>query len=425
MNNKTIILGGGLAGLSACVNSDGIVYEQRETAGGHARSHTRDGFTFDEGIHVLHTNNDYVLQLMETINAGLDVKERNAWIQSNGAMTRYPFQANTYGLPANIVKDCLLGFIQNEFNDRARIQNYQDWIYFMFGKGVAEHFMIPYSKKFWGVDPTELTTDWVNVRHPRPSLEEVVSGAVEDQKRGFGINAVFRYPRKEGFGRIGEALAQKCGDRIRFGMKATAINVAAKKVCFNDEAWADYDRLISTLPLPDLLALIPSVPDSVREAAAKLRTNSMLVVNLGIARTNISDKHWIYYLEKEYSFIRISFPGNMAESVCPPGTSAISAEIAYGHDNLLPASKDEMVDRVVQDLIRAKIISTDDRIVFSDIIDIKYGYVIFDRDRQPAVDMIHGYLKSIGIIPCGRYGMWAYLWSDEAILSGKDAVKEM
>jgi protoporphyrinogen oxidase len=183
--------------------------------------------------------------------------------------------------------------------------------------------------------------------------------------------------------------------------------------------------LISTLPLPDLLALIPSVPDSVREAAAKLRTNSMLVVNLGIARTNISDKHWIYYLEKEYSFIRISFPGNMAESVCPPGTSAISAEIAYGHDNLLPASKDEMVDRVVQDLIRAKIISTDDRIVFSDIIDIKYGYVIFDRDRQPAVDMIHGYLKSIGIIPCGRYGMWAYLWSDEAILSGKDAVKEM
>ena len=33
------------------------------------------------------------------------------------------------------------------------------------------------------------------------------------------------------------------------------------------------------------------------------------------------------------------------------------------------------------------------------------------------------YLKKIGIIPCGRYGIWAYLWSDEAILSGKKAVE--
>ena len=30
-------------------------------------------------------------------------------------MTRYPFQANTYGLPTDIVKDCLIGFIENDF----------------------------------------------------------------------------------------------------------------------------------------------------------------------------------------------------------------------------------------------------------------------------------------------------------------------
>ena len=70
-------------------------------------SHEIDGYIFDEGIHVLHTSNKYVLNLMEIINAKMDVRNRDAWIFSHGAMTRYPFQANTYGLPANIIKDCL------------------------------------------------------------------------------------------------------------------------------------------------------------------------------------------------------------------------------------------------------------------------------------------------------------------------------
>ena len=37
---------------------------------------------------------------------------------------------------------------------------------------------------------------------------------------------------------------------------------------------------------------------------------------------------------------------------------------------------------------------------------------------------IHKYLNGVGIIPCGRYGDWAYHWSDESILSGKKAVKK-
>lgn len=143
-----LILGGGLAGLSACYHGNGTVYEKDRTSGGHARSHSSKGFIFDEGIHVLHTSNEYILQLMEDVNANLEVKERDAWIQSNGAMTRYPFQANTYGLPADIVKDCLLGFIENKF-EKKDIKNYRDWVQYMFGEGIANHFMIPYSKKFW------------------------------------------------------------------------------------------------------------------------------------------------------------------------------------------------------------------------------------------------------------------------------------
>ena len=425
MTVQPIILGGGLAGLSACYHGNGVVYEKDSSPGGHARSHSANGFVFDEGIHVLHTTNKYVLSLMEEIKADLILKDRNAWIMSNGAMTRYPFQANTYGLPVDIVKECLIGFVQNEFDDPDKIKNYEDWLYYMFGKGITERFMIPYSKKFWGVEPRELTTEWVNIRHPRPSLDEVISGALQDQTKGFGVNARFRYPSEGGFGNVAEALARQCRDRVQLGMRATRIDVKNREIEFNGEECRRYEKIISTLRLPDVIKIITDAPDDVREAASKLRTNSLFVVNVGVDRENISDKSWIYFLEKEFSFVRVSFPFNFSNAVTPDGTSSISAEVAYGNGNSLPTSKDKIADRVLDDLVKAKLLFKEDKIIHVNTIDVKYGYVIFDKSRKPAVNVIHRFLKEKGIVPCGRYGMWGYLWSDEAILSGKKAAEAL
>lgn len=418
-----IILGGGLAGLSAAHHSDGIVFEGDTRVGGHAKSASRGGFVFDEGIHVLHTKNNYVLDLLSKVGANLQSQPREAWIHSHGAMTRYPFQANTYGLPIPIVKDCLIGFIENDFTDRDAIKNYADWVHFMFGPGIARHFMIPYSEKFWGVPATSLTTDWVSVRHPRPSLDEVLEGALTDQTKGFGINAEFKYPARGGFGAIGEALGGPVRDRTRLGMRVTRVDAERRKIEFNHADVIDYDTVLSTIPLPDLVGMLVNPPSAVVAAAASLRCNRIMVVNLGIRRPNITTKHWTYFLERDFAFFRISFPFNKSPVMVPPGCSSISAEIAFGPNDPWPPPQEALVERVVADLIRGNVITPDDEIVFSDIIPIKYGYVIFDADRRPAIKTVHEYLEARGIHPCGRYGEWAYLWSDEAILSGKKAAE--
>ncbi len=423
-----IILGGGLAGLSACFHGDGIVYEKDNSLGGHARSHSSNGFIFDEGIHVLHTSNEYILSLLENIGADLKVKDRDAWIYSHGVMTRYPFQANTFGLPPDIIKKCLLGFIEND-HQKTNIKNYEDWVRFIFGDGIADSFMLPYSKKFWGVDPKNLTTDWVDVRHPKPSMEEVITGAISDQDKGFGINATFRYPQKGGFGYIGEVLAKACEGRVNNGMRATNVDVEKKEITFNNNEKVKYKNLLSTIPLPEILKLIPGTPKKVLQASDKLRTNSIFVVNLGVDRANITDKSWIYFLEKEFCFVRVSFPFNFTHdphSVVPEGHSSISVEIAYGNDNPLPhSSKEEIIDRVKTDLIKVGLLNIDDNIVYQHTYDIKYGYVIYDKEKKSSVQTIHNFLKPYDIVPCGRYGLWAYLWSDEAIMSGKVAAEKL
>jgi len=326
MSKEIVILGGGLSGLSACYHGNGIVYEKKDSAGGQASSLLKDGFIFDEGIHVMHTKNEYILSLMELLDVDMEVRERNAWIMSNDVLTRYPFQANTFGLPKEIIQDCVDGFINNSFVDSKNINSYEDWIYYMFGKGIAEHFMIPYSQKFWGVEASNLTTDWVNVRHPRPSSEEVIMGSQGEQTKGFGINATYRYPKNGGYGFIGERLAEKCKGNINVGMEATSIDTYKKEIEFNHDHVVSYNKLLSSIPLPELIKIIPNVPSEVKLASSKLKTNSMFVVNIGVNRANITDKNWIYFLEKKYSFVRVSFPFNQSDNVAPKGTSSISAE---------------------------------------------------------------------------------------------------
>ena len=419
-----IILGAGLAGLSAAYHLPGsTIWEQGDRVGGHAKSAASRGFVFDEGIHVLHTSNQYVLDLLSgSANAHLEQHRREAWIYHHGVLTRYPFQANTHGLPVDIITECLLGFIEND-RRQGDIETYEDWLYYQYGRGICERFMIPYSIKFWGVHPRELTTEWVSVRHPRPSLEEVLTGALTDQTKGFGINAQFRYPREGGFGTIARALADAVGrERIHLGHRVTRLDPERREVGFNaGKLVMPYDAIVSTVPLPELIKIIPGAPDSVQRAAGSLRTNSILVVNLGIDRPQVTEKHWIYFPESDYSFFRISFPMNFAPNMVPPGTSSIACEIAYSGGREIDRAS--VVNRVVADLRRSNVLSANDTVIFQDVMDIKYAYVLFDPQRKPAVRLIHEYLRENDVYPCGRYGEWAYLWSDEAILSGRHAAQ--
>jgi hypothetical protein len=38
---------------------------------------------------------------------------------------------------------------------------------------------------------------------------------------------------------------------------------------------------------------------------------------------------------------------------------------------------------------------------------------------------VHGYLDDIGVAYCGRYGDWAYIWTDESFISGEKAAEKI
>ena len=63
----------------------------------------------------------------------------------------------------------------------------------------------------------------------------------------------------------------------------------------------------------------------------------------------------------------------------------------------------------------------DDRILYRGAMHIPYANVIFDLETTSSAAAVHGFLDDIGIAYCGRYGDWAYLWTDQSFVSGENA----
>lgn len=419
-----VILGAGLAGLSAAfhLKKDSRIFEKNDRVGGLCRSEVIDGFVFDYAPHILFPKYEYAARLIkDLLQDNLLIQSREAWIfhRSCGLFTRFPFQAHLHGLPVSVVKDCLLGLFNATMREKERTslpKNYREWIEWTFGDGIAAHLMFPYAEKLWTVDPEVMNFDWVKNRVPRPKLEDVLEGALAENPRKFGFNTAFWYPLRGGIEALPQSFLPRLAN-IHLEKRATRIDTKTKQIIFNDEERVSFDQLISTLPPQEILKLCDRVPEDVKKASENLMHNSVLCVNLGIDREKITDKQWIYYHENEFSFHRISFPMNFSPWTCPKNTSSVCTEISYSPTK--PLHKDNIVERVREDLIKGQILYPDDTILVSNVLDMKYAYIIYDHDHRKNVAKIHGFLRSCDIYPCGRFGEWEYFNMDDTLESGR------
>jgi len=321
-----------------------------------------------------------------------------------------------------VVKDCILGFFNTLKKKDKDPQNYEDWIIWNFGEGIAKHLMIPYAKKIWTIHPRKMNFEWVWNRVPRLTMEELLEGALHDNLKLFGFNTEFWYPLHGGIEGLPFSFLSKVKN-VNLKKKATKVYLSKKCVEFNDNKKVYYEKLISTLPLPEIIKCIDEVPADVRKASQELKNNSVYCVNLGIERERISPYHYIYFYEPDFLFHRISFPMNLSSTTTPRGYSSVTTETSYSKYKKI--SKEDIIKKVIEDLIKAKILFPDDKIVVSDVADIQCAYVIYDLDHRKNVKKIHDFLRKHHIFPCGRFGEWEYFNMDHSIASGKRIAEEI
>jgi protoporphyrinogen oxidase len=210
---------------------------------------------------------------------------------------------------------------------------------------------------------------------------------------------------------------------LKLNARVAAIDVRNHEVTLEDGTPFRYKKLISTAPLPELTRLIrDDVPSNVRRAAASLRHVSVRCVNLGVARSNLTDKHWIYYPE-DTVFHRVFVQGNASPHCNAPGGFALTCEITYSDSKPLPCDGDALIDRCIDDCIRVGLFRADDRVDVRNQVDMPYAYVIYDHARKRSVQTVRDWLLAHDIVLAGRYGEWEYYNSDHAFLAGRKAAE--
>lgn len=430
---KTVIIGAGLAGLGAGYHAqmaglDYDIYEREDCVGGLCRTIEREGFSFDFAGHLLHLKDPYFQNLVrELLGDNLTVLDRKAYIYSNGVYTRYPFQVNLYGLPADVMKECLLEFVrayyEHEDLPTDSYKTFHDWIVAKLGRGIGKHFMFPYNEKLWTVPTEELTCEWLSEYVPRPTLEDVFNGTFCDQTKGFGYNATFWYPKKGGIQALCDALAQKIGNlHLNTGVKY--IIPEKKAIELETGERVEYEKLISTIPLKTLVSRIKgTIPTKVINSAEGLKHNSAIIVNLGVKGSKLTDKHWIYLPEKQYTPYRVGVYSNFSGHMAPPGTTSYYVEIAYQGGWAI--NRQSISEKAIDGMIEIGLVPSREDILVQDVQDIPCAYVIYDANYAGNQKVILDYLDSLDISSIGRYGNWEYSGMEEAMQQGRTAAGTM
>jgi protoporphyrinogen oxidase len=279
-----------------------------------------------------------------------------------------------------------------------------------------------YGRKYHTAPADAMSTDWVGPRLYKPSIEEVIRGALTAATTDVHYVTTARYPTRDGFVSYLKGFVPHTN--LRLGHDVVSIDHVARVLQFADGSSHGYDRLVSSFPLPELVRRMASAPREVVDAASRLACTTCVVVNIGVNRDDISENHWSYFYDQDYVFTRVSFPHMFSRHNVPANAGSIQAELYFSAKyRPLAEPPEAFIQPVIQDLIRCGLLREQDDVLYTGASVVPYANVIFDLERSEAVATVHGYLDELGIAYCGRYGEWGYHWTDEAFMSGERAAR--
>jgi protoporphyrinogen oxidase len=349
--------------------------------------------------------------------------ERKASVLSHGALIPYPFQANLFGLPPEVVQECLVGFVEAREaaagKNGATPSNFEEYALARFGKGITRHFFVPYNTKLWGMHPNCLTSAWVSRYIPEPQVHEVIGGAIGLPQEGLGYNPSFLHPRDGGIDALPKALMREIRKRgcceLRTGTDVEEVDPINRRVKVDSSSdWICYDTLISTIPLPELIRRIPHAPKHIQQFCQNLRCVNWRYLNIATRTPPPAKYHWVYVPEERYPFFRVGIFSNAVPSMAPPGGGSLYVELA---------ERDAVVQtaEILRSLAEIGAITSAADVELAEAREIKYAYVVFDDAYDESTKTIHQWLKSVGVLSSGRYGAWVYNSMEDSIIQGMEA----
>ncbi|HEU4522621.1 MAG TPA: FAD-dependent oxidoreductase, partial [Thermoanaerobaculia bacterium] len=220
-----------------------------------------------------------------------------------------------------------------------------------------------------------------------------------------------------GFEAMVGAFASRVKARVETGWEVQSVR-------FADEHWHVmsksgeerlYDELVSTIPIHDLIPIWDGAPPKAKEAASRLRYNSLINVVIGCSEDRGYPYTALYVPDEDILFHRLSFPKAFSEKCVPAGHSSVMAEITTNEgDGVWELSDEEVTQRVIDDLVKIDFVDPS-TIVYKRVVRFRYGYPVYDLEYRRNVTAMRAAVESAGLHLLGRFAQFDYINSDVCV----------
>ena len=426
MKYDVIILGGGWAGVTASYfllksnpNLKILCIDKASDPGGLLRTIIENGFIFDVGgSHVIFSKNVKLLrEILSFLKGNAIMNYRRAYVKLNNLLVPYPFENGIWVLPRERRAEILMAYIEALINrikeDGWKPSNLHEWIYGYFGREIARIYLEPYNKKIWKRQLEQIDVDWVSIpaRLPIPDWKKIIKSSIGLRTEGYVEQARFYYPLKTGIQALYNAVLKKdisMGLKIIYGLKINKIRRVKDRWIIDNRIEAK--KLISTIPLNELIKVL-QCPEEILKLASMLDSNAVIVVGVALRKT-APKVHWVYVPEENVPFHRYAWISNYSPYNTPDNSkySTIIAEISLPSSKVEELDKEEVINSVLEGMMRLGIISESEKeVLFTRIWVNAYGYPVHTFTSNEAKRRILNYVEENGIITLGRWGRWNYV----------------
>jgi protoporphyrinogen oxidase len=228
------------------------------------------------------------------------------------------------------------------------------------------------------------------------------------------------YPLRGGTQALIDGFLPLLDGEVLRGANVVRILPRERSLVLDDLRRIRYVRLIVTLSLPVLVDLCDEMPDTVADAASRLRALSLRCVSIGARGTAPVGCDWLTRLD-DAIVDRIAFPGNLAPSSNRSGAFMLACEIVHGRGRPLALHGSALVRRCVDDCVRAGFLASPETVIVTHETDLPHACVIDDDPGQANLRTVEHWLDAHGIGFTGSRGQWEPGRCRHLLASGRDA----
>lgn len=439
-SQQIAVIGAGPAGLSAALQlqlsgKDVTIYEAAEQVGGMAKSFELWGQIVDLGPHRFFSSDPRVNKFwLESVDYEYVMVNRLTRIYYKNRFFSYPIQAMNALLGLGIFEAvrCVLSYLKVKIFPNREESKFDSWVTNRFGKRLFEIFFKSYTEKLWGISCSVLDADFAAQRIKKLSLYEAIKGALFGNRNNKHRTLVdeFAYPNL-GAGYVYTKMAQKfiaAGGSLRLNTKVMDINLVDDivKITSSDAEQNNYDHLISTMPITQLVEKI-GASSEILELTKELKFRNTILVYLEVDGKNPFPDQWIYVHAQNLLTGRITNFSNWTETINRNQKHHIICleYWCYDSDEIWIQEDSKLISLATRELYETKLIEKD-TILRGFVRRVPKCYPVYSSGYRAVLEPIQEYLNTITTVtPIGRYGSFKYNNQDHSILMGMLAANNL